>query len=69
MRDGHSTASVHLLTGLGSGFSDVNGVVVTGGTEWIAGEYLDASTGLQHTLVAATPLVPRSGRPAGIEVI
>jgi len=38
--------------GLGTGFSDINGVAVAGGTTWIVGEYLDAATGLQHTLVA-----------------
>jgi hypothetical protein len=38
--------------GVGSSFSDVNGVAVTGGTVWIVGSYLDARTGLQHTLVA-----------------
>ena len=39
-------------SGLGSAFSDINGVAVAGSTVWIVGEYLDAATGLQHTLVA-----------------
>lgn len=48
----HGTWTAQLPAGLGSGFSDINGVAVTGGTVWLAGEYLDAATGLQHTLLA-----------------
>jgi hypothetical protein len=48
----HGTWTAQLPAGLGSGFSDSNGVAVTGGTVWLAGGYLDAATGLQHTLLA-----------------
>ena len=48
----HGTWTAQLQTSLGSGFSDINGVAVAGRTVWIVGEYLDAATGLQHTLVA-----------------
>ena len=49
----HGTWTATQPAGLGTGFSDINGVAVTAaGTVWIAGEYLDAATGLQHTLLA-----------------
>jgi hypothetical protein len=48
----HGTWTAQQPAGLGSGFSDINGVAVAGGTVWIVGEYLDAATGLQHTLIA-----------------
>ena len=48
----HGTWTATQPPGLGTGFSDINGVAVAGSTVWLVGEYLDAATGLQHTLVA-----------------
>jgi hypothetical protein len=48
----HGTWTATQPPGLGTGFSDINGVAVVGSTVWLVGEYLDAATGLQHTLIA-----------------
>ena len=47
------TWTVQQPAGIASGFSDVNGVAIDGHTVWLVGSYLDAATGLQHTLVAS----------------
>jgi hypothetical protein len=38
--------------GLGSGFSNVTGVAVAGGTAWLVGSALDEASGNQLTIVA-----------------
>jgi hypothetical protein len=48
----HGTWTVQQPAGIGSGFSDINAVAFDGHTVWLAGSYLDAATGLQHTLIA-----------------
>jgi hypothetical protein len=48
----HGTWTAQLLTGLGSGFSNVTGVAVVDGTVWLVGSALDEASGNQLTLVA-----------------
>jgi len=48
--EGAWTATVP--AGIGAPFTNVTGVAVSGGTTWLAGTYFNATTGLQHTLIA-----------------
>ncbi|MEZ0067069.1 hypothetical protein ABIA32_003082 [Streptacidiphilus sp. MAP12-20] len=51
LADGRWTAS--LVTGLGSGFTNVTGVAVANGTPWLVGSWYNAATGNQAPVVAS----------------
>ncbi|HXA61046.1 MAG TPA: alkaline phosphatase family protein [Streptosporangiaceae bacterium] len=50
LSQGHWTATI--ASGLGSGFSNINGVTLVGNTAWAAGTYYDAASDKQLTLIA-----------------